>query len=75
MRIATNKETSQLDQRGPHPYKHKAIMLGNGKRKTPLMGGVFETALFHFQKPIDIIKSISLYDLELIASFYKLVLS
>ncbi|WP_460155006.1 hypothetical protein [Pseudomonas sp. S1_F04] len=60
VREASNKEASQMDQKGMPPYRHngKAIFIGNGQREIPLMDGVFLRILFHSQRPIETIQAI-----------------
>ncbi|WP_207878185.1 hypothetical protein [Pseudomonas sp. 32_A] len=60
VREATNKEASEMDQKGFHPYRNKgkAYFIGNDKFETPLMDGVFLRVMFHSQRPIETVKAI-----------------
>jgi len=60
VREATNKEVSQMEQKGAHPYKWngKAIYLGNGKEEMLLMDGIFMRIFFHGQRPVDTVKAV-----------------
>lgn len=60
VREGTNKEASQLDQQGFHPYRHngKAIYVGNEQREMALMDGIFLRIMFHNQRPIETIRAI-----------------
>lgn len=60
VREATNKEASQMEQRGIHPYRWngKAIYLGEGKDEMLLMDGIFMRIFFHGQRPIETIQAI-----------------
>lgn len=60
VREATNKEVSQIEQRGVHPYKWngKAIYLGDGKEEMLLMDGIFMRIFFHGQRPIETVQAI-----------------
>lgn len=60
VREGTNKEASQLDQQGFHPYRHndKAIYVGNEQQEMALMDGLFLRIIFHNQRPIETIRAI-----------------
>lgn len=60
VREGTNREASQLDQQGFHPYRHngKAIYVGNEQREMALMDGIFLRMIFHNQRPIETIRAI-----------------
>jgi len=60
VRDASNKEATKLDQSGNHPHRHngKVVFIGNGETETALMDGIFLRALFHGQRPLQIIESL-----------------
>ena len=60
VRPASNKEASQLDQRGEKPFRFhgKAIFLGGDKYEVCLSTGLFMRIFFHGQRPIGTIKAI-----------------
>jgi hypothetical protein len=60
VREATNKEASQMEQKGAQLYKWKgkAIFVGNGKTEVCLSHGVFIRILFHGQRPIETMRAI-----------------
>ncbi|MGI4845218.1 MAG: hypothetical protein ACRYF7_18065 [Janthinobacterium lividum] len=60
VREATNKETSQMEQKGGELYKWKgrAIFIGNGKDEVCISPGLFIRILFHGQKPIETAQAI-----------------
>ena len=60
VREATNKEASQMEQKGAKLYKWKgkAIFIGNGKTEVCLSHGLFVRILFHNQMPIETVQAI-----------------
>jgi len=60
VRQATNKEASEMDQQGFHPYRNqgKAYFISFDNVETPLMDGIFLRIMFHSQRPIDTVKAI-----------------
>jgi hypothetical protein len=60
VRQATNKEASEMDQKGFHPYRNggKAYFIGVDNVETPLMDGIFLRIMHHGQRPIDTVKAI-----------------
>ena len=60
VREATNKETSQMEQKGAQLYKWKgkAIFVGNGKTEVCLSHGLFVRIFFHGQRPIETVQAI-----------------
>jgi hypothetical protein len=60
IREASNKEASEMDQKGFPPYRHerKAYFLGTPGNEMLLLDGIFLRILFHSQRPLDTIKSI-----------------
>jgi len=59
VREATNKEASQMEQKGAKLYKWKgkAIFIGNGKTEVCLSHGLFIRILFHGQRPIETVQA------------------
>ena len=62
VRFATNKEATKADQTGIKPYRHKgkAIFVGDGQSEQLIMDGIFLRAMYHHQRPINLIKNILL---------------
>lgn len=60
VREATNKEASQMEQKGGELYKWKgrAIFIGNGKDEVCISPGLFIRILFHGQRPIETAQAI-----------------
>lgn len=61
VRMATDKETSRLEQNGVKPYKynkHAIYISDGGIKEIILMDGIFLRSIYHGQKPISLIKSI-----------------
>ncbi len=60
VRFATNKEASQLDQKGGQTFRHngKAIFIGNADSEFAIADGIFLRMLFHSQKPISLINAL-----------------
>lgn len=60
VRIASNKETTQLRQKGISPILQNklAVFIGNGTTEIILLGGIFFRAIFHSQKPLSVINSV-----------------
>lgn len=60
VRPATNKEASQMEQKGAKLYRFqgKAIFIGSGKHEVCLSDGLFMRIFFHGQRPIDTVKAI-----------------
>ena len=60
VREATNKEVSQIEQKGAKlfKWKGKAIFVGNGKSEVCLSHGLFVRILFHGQRPIETMRAI-----------------
>lgn len=59
VRIGSNKETSQLEQKGIKPFRHNggSLYIGSDNKESPLLDGIFLRAMYHGQKPISIIRS------------------
>lgn len=60
VRPATNKEASQIEQKGEKLYRYqgKAIFVGTGEHEVCLSDGIFMRIFFHGQRPIDTVKAI-----------------
>lgn len=60
VRPATDKEASQLEQKGAKLYRFqgKAIFIGSDKHEVCLSDGLFMRIFFHGQRPIDTVKAI-----------------
>ncbi|MBN1278898.1 MAG: hypothetical protein JW989_03840 [Chlorobiaceae bacterium] len=58
VRFGTNRETTQLEQKGGKVYRHKgkSIFISNGKVEMTVADGIFVRMLFHGQKPVSLIK-------------------
>ncbi|WP_238066831.1 hypothetical protein [Pseudomonas shirazica] len=60
VRKATNKEASQMDQKGFPPYRFdgNAYYIGDGEKEVALMDGIFLRVMLHSQRPIETIKAV-----------------
>lgn len=60
VRVGSNKETTQIEQAGAKPYRHKgkSLFIGKNDKEMALSDGIFMRALFHGQKPVSTIQAI-----------------
>lgn len=60
VRPATNKEASQMEQKGAKLYRFqgKAVLIGTGTHEVYLSDGMFMRIFFHGQRPIATVKAI-----------------
>lgn len=60
VRVGSNKETTEIEQAGVTPYRHKgkSIFIAKNDKEMALLDGIFMRALFHGQKPVSTIQTI-----------------